>query len=66
MTSHIDLLSENAFKNQAPQHLVEESLNRYADEFPFRFEGAEKEKSKRVTADSLNQMFEKRFDHLNK
>ena len=59
-------MSENAFKNQAPQHLVEDSLNRYAEEFHFRFEGAEKDKNKRVTAESLNQMFEKRFDHLNR
>ena len=65
-TSHIDLLSDNAFKNEAPQHLVEEALNRYADEYRFKFEGAQKEKSKRVTAESLDQMFEKRYDYLMK
>ena len=63
-TSHIDLLGDNAFKNEAPQHLVEEALARFADEHRLKFEGAQKEKSKRVTADSLDQMFEKRFEYL--
>ena len=53
-TSAIYLLSDNAFKNEAPQHLVDEALKRYADEYRIKFEGAEKEKSKRVTADSLD------------
>lgn len=63
-TSHIDLLADNAFKNEAPQHLIEEALRRFASEHRFKFEGASKEKSKRVTSESLDQMFEKRYDHL--
>ena len=37
LVTHIHLLSQNAFKNQAPQHLITEHLAKISEEHPFTF-----------------------------
>ena len=54
VVSHIHLLSDNAFKNRAPNHLIKEHLTKITDEMEL----------KNVTKDDIGNDFKKFMDRI--
>lgn len=59
--SHIHLLAKNAFKNNAPHHLVNDAMHKLTADANFRYVGGEFN-SKATNAQSYSKIFKKNLE----